>query len=208
MVEHELDASFAGGCARVRYSGSFDFAAMNNLGAKSAKGEVILFLNDDVLPLDPGWLDAMVAQAQRPEAGVVGALLLYPDGSIQHAGIALGLMGYTGHPGRGTLDGGFWPWALATRSVSAVTGACLAIRRELFEKLRGFDSRFPVNFNDVDLCLRAREAGYEVILEAAARLSHDESRPRARGVTWEEREQFWERWGGKIAEGIVTTIRI
>ncbi len=108
---------------RVSYSGRFDFAAMNNLGAKVAKGDIIVLLNDDARPLSSSWLEAMVAQVQRPEVGVVGALLLYPSGAIQHSGIAVGLMGAVGHPGRGTLDGGFWPWAAVTRNVSAVTGS-------------------------------------------------------------------------------------
>jgi O-antigen biosynthesis protein len=202
VIEHGLDRAVTGHEYRgVRYSGGFDFAVMNNLGAKTATGEVIVFLNDDVQPLSSDWLDAMIAQAQRPEVGAVGALLLYPNGAVQHAGIALGINGYAAHPGRETFDGGFWPWTFVTRNVSAVTGACLAIRREVFEELGGFDPRFPVNYNDVDLCLRARRAGYQVILEATARLRHFESRTRKRGVTWEERELFAERWGEQIAQG-------
>jgi GT2 family glycosyltransferase len=130
---------------------------------------------------------------------VVGALLRYPSGAIQHAGITLGLMGAVGHPGRGTFDGGFWPWTTVTRNVSAATGACIAIRREVFEELGGFNPLFPVNYNDVDLCLRAREACYEVILEASARLCHLESATRPLGVAWEERELFADRWGAQIA---------
>jgi len=206
VVEHvveekgEMDHFLCGSsCTRVRYVGRFDFAAMSNLGARSARGEVILLLNDDVEPLNKEWLEAMIAQVQRPEVGVVGALLLYPSGEIQHSGIAIGLMGTAGHPGRGTRDGGFWPWTAVTRNVSAVTGACIAIRRDVFEQLDGLDRRFPVNYNDVDLCLRARRAGYEVILEASARLQHLESGTRPRGVAWEERELFAERWGAEIA---------
>ncbi len=153
---------------------------MNNLGAKAAKGDVLVFLNDDAQPLSRGWLEALVAQAQRPEVGAAGALLFYPNGAIQHAGIVLGIGGYAGHPRRGKFDAGFWPWIFTTRNVSAVTGACLAVRRSVFEQLEGFDLKFPVNYNDVDLCLRAGAAGYQVILEAAARLSHFESRTRVR----------------------------
>ncbi len=185
----------------VRYSGRFDFAAMNNRGAKAANGQVLVFLNDDVQPLESQWLEALVAQAQRPEVGAAGALLFYPNGTIQHAGIVLGISGYVGHPRRGKFDGGFWPWTLATRNVTAVTGACLAMRRAVFEEVGGFDLKFPVNYNDVDLCLRAGRAGYQVILEAAARLRHDESRSRVRGVKWEELDRFAERWGNQIAQG-------
>lgn len=186
---------------RVAYSGRFDFATMNNLGVKSAKGEVIVFLNDDVEPQDAAWLEALVALAQRPEVGAVGALLYYPNGAIQHAGVTLGIAGYVGHPRRGRFDGGFWPWTTVTRNVSAVTGACLAMRRGVFEELGGFDPVFPVNYNDVDLCLRAGRAGYQVILEAVARLTHFESRTRRRGVKWEELDRFAERWGEEIAAG-------
>ncbi len=186
---------------RVSYSGRFDFATMNNLGVKSAKGEVIVFLNDDVQPQSDDWLEALVAQAQRPEIGAVGALLLYPNGSIQHAGIVLGIAGYAAHPRRGKFDGGFWPWTTVTRNVSAVTGACLAMRRKVFDELGGFDPKFPVNYNDVDLCLRARSAGYQVIVEAAARLTHFESRTRKRGVKWEEMDLLADRWGEEIAAG-------
>jgi GT2 family glycosyltransferase len=187
-------------CTRVPYTGRFDFATMNNLGAQAARGDVLVLLNDDVQPLNDSWLEAILAQAQRPEVGVVGALLLYPSGAIQHAGIAMGLMGSAGHPGRGTMDGGFWAWARVTRNVSAVTGACMAIRRDVFQELHGFDPLFPINYNDVDFCLRARRAGYEVIMEASARLTHIESGTRRRGVSWEERELFASRWGAQIAE--------
>jgi len=206
VVEHvaedkkKLDRLLSGSsCTSVPYHGRFDFAAMNNLGVTVAKGDTIVFLNDDVRPLCSSWLEAMVAQVQRPEVGVVGALLRYPSGAIQHAGITLGLMGAVGHPGRGTFDGGFWPWTTVTRNVSAATGACIAIRREVFEELGGFNPLFPVNYNDVDLCLRAREACYEVILEASARLCHLESATRPLGVAWEERELFADRWGAQIA---------
>ncbi len=199
--DNHLDQVLSGySCNRVRYSGRFDFATMNNLGAKAAQGDVLVLLNDDVQPLCDSWLEDMLAQAQRAEVGVVGALLLYPSGAIQHAGMALGMMGSAGHPGRGTLDGGFWPWTSVTRNVSAVTGACMAIRRDVFRELHGFDPLFPVNYNDVDFCLRARRAGYEVIIEASARLTHIESGTRPRGVTWEERELFANRWGALIAE--------
>lgn len=188
-------------CMRVTYAGPFDFASMNNQGAQAANGEVLVFLNDDVEPLSADWLKELLVQVQRPEVGVVGAMLLYPSGTIQHAGIALGLMDGAGHPHRGTLGQGFWPWTSVTRNVSAVTGACLAIRRSVFEELGGFDPSFPVNYNDVDLCLRARQAGYEVILAASAVLRHEESKTRVQGVSWRERELFFQRWGRLVEQG-------
>ncbi len=182
-------------CVRVGYTGQFHFSLMNNRGAGAAKGEILVFLNDDVEPLSRDWLDSLIAQVQRPEIGVAGALLRYPSGAIQHAGIALGMMDGAGHPHRATFGEGFWPWSLLTRNVTAVTGACLAIRRSVFEELNGFDLNFPVNYNDVDLCLRARQAGYEVILETSAVLRHLESKTRVRGVLWQERELFHQHWG-------------
>jgi len=181
---------------RVPYTGPFDFASMNNLGARHASGEVLVFLNDDVIPLDPGWLEALVAQAERPEIGVAGARLVYPNGAIQHAGIAVGIGPGTGHPQRDTFGAGYWPWWGVTREVSAVTGACLAIRADLFRKLGGFDTRFPINYNDADLCLRARQAGHAVIYEAAAYLRHDECRTRRSGVRFAEHALWQQTWGG------------
>lgn len=188
-------------CIRLVHSGAFDFAAMNNRGALAASGEVLVFLNDDVEPLSAEWLNELVAQVQRPEVGVVGAKLLYPSGAVQHAGIALGMMDGAGHPHRGTLGDAFWPWSGMTRNVTAVTGACMALRRRVFEELNGFDLGFPVNYNDVDLCLRARQAGYEVICEASAVLRHQESKTRVHGISWEERERFYARWGKLIERG-------
>jgi hypothetical protein len=145
-------------CVLVPYTGPFHFAAMNNLGARHATGDVLIFMNDDVQPLDVGWLSAMLAHANRREVGAVGAKLLYPSGAVQHAGIVIGIMEGAGHLHRHTFGSPYWNWLPFTRNVCAVTGACLAIRREVFAELGGFDESFPVNYNDVDLCLRARPA--------------------------------------------------
>jgi O-antigen biosynthesis protein len=181
-------------CRRVPYVGPFHFAAMNNLGAQAATGDVLVFLNDDIEPLRPQWLAELLSHARRPEVGVVGAQLVYPSGAIQHAGIAIGIMDGAGHPFRHLFAAQYWGWLPFTRNVSAVTGACLAIRRQVFEQLGGFDDDFPVNYNDVDLCLRARRAGYEVVLEPAALLRHYECQSRQPGVRLEESEMFSERW--------------
>jgi GT2 family glycosyltransferase len=189
------------GCVRADFQGPFDFAAMNNLGARHATGEVLVFINDDVQPLAPEWLEALLAHACRREVGVVGAKLLYRSGAIQHAGITIGILEAAGHLHRNTFGAEFWNWLPFTRNVSAVTGACLAIRKSVFEQLAGFDELFPVNYNDVDLCLRAREAGYEVIIEPAAVLRHYECQSRLAGVRLKERYLFEKRWAAQLERG-------
>lgn len=188
----------ASGARVVAYSGSFNFSAMNNRGADAALGEYLVFLNDDVTPLVPEWLSCLVAQLQRDGTGVAGGRLLYPDGSIQHAGIALSLMDGTGHPGRRTYRSDYWKWLNFTRNVTAVTGACMAVRKAAFQKLGGFDPCFPVNYNDVDFCLRARKAGYEVVLESGAVLRHTECQTRVPGTCYEERRLFYQRWSQQL----------
>src|SRR5664280_367942 len=122
----------------VPYQGAFHFSRMCNAGATVAEGEVLVFLNDDVEPLVHSWLSALAAQAVRPAVGAVGAKLLYPSGSLQHGGIAIGIGDGCAHPGRGGYGSPFWRWLDLTRNVSAVTGACLAIRRQVFFELAGF----------------------------------------------------------------------
>jgi GT2 family glycosyltransferase len=189
------------GCVRVPYTGPFNFANMNNLGAKQATGDVLIFMNDDVTPLDSEWLTLMLAQANRDEVGAVGAKLVYPSGAIQHAGLVIGIMEGAGHLHRNTFGSPYWNWLPFTRNVSAVTGACLAIRKCVFQELGGFDESFPVNYNDVDLCLRARQAGYQVIVEPAALLRHQECQSRQAGVRLEERYLFEQRWAAWLERG-------
>jgi GT2 family glycosyltransferase len=182
------------GCETVSFPGPFNFARMNNLGVAAAHGDVLFFLNDDVVPLAADWMAHLLAHLQRPEVGVVGAKLVYRSGAIQHSGITVGIMDGTGHPGRGLFQSDLWRWLDQTRNVSAVTGACMGLRRPVFDALGGFDPDFPVNYNDVDLCLRARRAGYEIIYEPHALLRHDECQTRTPGTHLKERERFQERW--------------
>jgi O-antigen biosynthesis protein len=198
----QMEALLSGSrCVRVPFSGSFHYSRMNNAGAAAAHGEALIFLNDDVLPLAPDWLELLMGHLQRPETGAVGAKLLYPSGAVQHVGIALGLMGGVGHPFRGTFGSPYWHWLDCARNVSAVTGACLGIRKKLFQEFGGFDESFPVNFNDVDLCLRLRAAGYSIICEPSAILRHDECGTRMPGVASKEKSVFLSRYAELVDRG-------
>lgn len=162
--------------------GEFNYSAVNNAGARLAHGDLLLFLNNDVEALDTDWLAEMVRWADMPGVGIVGAKLLYPDGRIQHAGIVVGMTGHAGHlyAGQREITGPslfFSPEMV--RNVSAVTGACMMIRRELFTALGGFDEDLVLAFSDVDLSLRVLRSGYRVVYTPAAKLTHYEGRSRA-----------------------------
>ena len=162
------------------FPGAFNFSAMNNAAARRAKGVVLLLLNNDVELTDPGWLRAMVAHAVRPDVGAVGARLLYRDGSLQHGGMALGPAGRATHLLRGAPRDapGYGGQLAATRDLSAVTAACLAVRADVWAQVGGMDERLPVAWNDVDLCQRVRAAGLRVIWTPHAVLLHLEGETR------------------------------
>jgi GT2 family glycosyltransferase len=193
VVAHNVDLAAVDGVKVVPYHGAFHFGIMNQRGVQESTGEVLCFLNDDVFPSTPDWLERTLAQAARPEIGIVGALLLYPDGSIQHAGVVVDRW-HPAHVGRFQKDSTYWPWLRMTREVSAVTGACMTMRRALWDELGGFDVQFPVNYNDIDLCLRAAERGYCILIETKAVLVHEEARTRVAVVRPEEAERFHQRW--------------
>ncbi|HWB51609.1 MAG TPA: glycosyltransferase [Stellaceae bacterium] len=165
----------------LRQPGPFNFSALNNRAVReSAQGEYICLLNNDAAPLDAAWLGEMMVLARRPEVGVVGAKLTYPDGRIQHGGVILGVgygtpadHPYNGEPGNAI---GYWGRLLVPQDLSAVTAACCVTRRAVWDALGGFDEAdFAVCYNDVDYCLRARDAGYLVVWTPYARLLHDTS---------------------------------
>jgi glycosyltransferase involved in cell wall biosynthesis len=187
----------------LRYPQPFNFSAINNFGANQAKGEHLLFLNDDIQVIDGEWLTALVEQAQRPEVGAVGAKLLYPDNSIQHGGVTLGICGGAGHAFRKLPNNRTAYFGLAdlTRNCSAVTAACMIIRRKVFEEVGGFDEELKVVYNDVDLCLRIREHGYLILYTPFAMLYHFESATRGRLRPTREEELFCRRWSETIRLG-------
>jgi GT2 family glycosyltransferase len=187
-------------CRRIVYAGDFNYSRMCNLGARAATGDCLVFINDDAWPVEASWLDRIAGHLGRPHVGVVGALLRYPDGAIQHAGIALGMLNATGHIGRFLFDSHLFPWINYSRDVSAVSGACLGIRRDVFERCGGFDTDFPQNFNDVDLCLRVRETGLAVIVDRTLELIHIERATRPNRQTSHERLLFLNRWRSRVLD--------
>lgn len=177
----------------VRDDGDFNYPRICNNGVAVATGELILFLNNDIEVVEAGWLDEMVALALRPGVGIVGAKLLYPDRTIQHAGVMVGLFGYASHWFAHALPDTPGPEGrlLARQDVSAVTGACQLIRRDVWEAIGPLDAeRFQEDCNDIDLCLRARRAGYEVVTTPYALLIHHESASRGKARNKLHRERL------------------
>lgn len=172
----------------VRFSAPFNYSAVNNLAATHARGNALLFLNDDTEAFDEGWLTELVRWVERDSVGVVGAKLLREDGCIQHAGVVIGLGGFADHPFAGGPEGqrtiyGNTEWY---RNFSAVTGACLMIRRALFEQVGGFDEQLVLCGNDVELCLRVGRLGYQIVYTPFARLRHLESVTRGTTIPRED----------------------
>ncbi|MDK1020496.1 MAG: glycosyltransferase [Candidatus Hydrogenedentes bacterium] len=165
----------------LRYERPFNFSAINNFAVDHANGTLIGLLNNDLEVIEPSWLKEMVSHAVRPDVGAVGAMLYYPDDTIQHAGVALGLGGVAGHlhyrwP-RGTP--GYFGRAELVQNCSAVTAACMVMRAEVFREVGGLDAdNLPVAFNDIDLCIRIRERGYSIVWTPFAELYHHESASR------------------------------
>jgi ADP-heptose:LPS heptosyltransferase/GT2 family glycosyltransferase/tetratricopeptide (TPR) repeat protein len=188
----------------VRSEPPFNWSRYNNRGVRRAQGKYLVFLNDDIEITEPGWLDSLIAHAERPEVGIVGARLLYPDGRVQHAGMfwAAGAMA-----GRHSFrfvarsDPGYFGLAMTTRNVIMVTGACMMVRREWFEAIGGFDEAHSIVNNDVDFCMRSWEAGKLTVYEPAATLIHHEAVSRHTLSEDYDADGFWTKWGKLIAAG-------
>ncbi|BEV01857.1 glycosyltransferase family 2 protein [Novosphingobium olei] len=173
--------------------GPFNYAAMHNSVVPSLRGPLICLLNNDIEVIDPDWLAHMAPHAMRDDIGAVGARLLYPDRTIQHAGIVIGMGGGAGHAHRLQDDAspGYFSRAHLPQRVSAVTAACLVVRKDRFEAVGGFDAQnFTVAFNDVDLCLKLNAAGWQSFYEPRACLVHHESKSRGRDSSPVQRERF------------------
>lgn len=177
----------------VRDERPFNYSALNNAAARQCRGELLALVNNDIEVLSPDWLDEMVGQALRPEVGAVGARLWFPDGRLQHAGVVLGLGGVAGHPHRMLARGapGYLGRAQLTQEFSAVTAACMVLRRAVFDEVGGLDEQhLAVDFNDIDLCLRIRQAGYRIVWTPHAELVHHESASRGQRRLAEQQARF------------------
>lgn len=176
----------------LRWGKEFKYSAINNFAAAHAKGEYLLFLNNDVKSINPDWLEEMLGVCQRPEVGGVGAKLIYPDNTIQHAGCVIGMGGIAGHmfvdmPADRT---GYLHKASLLQDMSAVTAACLLMKKEVFEQAGGFTEELAVAFNDVDLCLKVRKNGYLIVYDPYAKLYHMESKTRGAEDSKEKVRRF------------------
>ncbi len=177
----------------LRHDVPFNYSAINNWAARQARGEFLLLLNNDIEAISQDWIRTMLEHAQRPEIGVVGARLLYPDDTVQHAGVIIGLGGVAGHSHlfQSKHHPGYFARAHLTQNVSAVTFACAMMRAQLFAELEGLnESDLEIAFNDVDFCLRAREKGYLVVYTPYAELYHHESKSRGAENTPEKLKRF------------------
>ena len=194
----------------VTWKGKFNYSAINNYGAQYCTGEYLLLLNNDTQVITPVWIQEMLMFAQRKDVGAVGAMLYYPDNTIQHAGVVIGLGGVAGHSHKGFDRGsnGHMNRLTFVQNYSAVTAACMMISKNVWENVHGLDEKFEVAFNDVDLCLRIREAGYLIVWTPFAELYHDESKSRGYEDTPEkckrfegEAHRFQTRWAKELAAG-------
>jgi O-antigen biosynthesis protein len=185
----------------LRCDEDFNWSRLNNLAARNSDAPFLVFLNNDIEILDGTWLEALLEHSQRNEVGVVGAKLLYPDGRLQHAGVTLGIGGAAGHAFKGLREDDARAWLSdVVRNCSAVTGACMMTRASVFREVGGFDEKLRVAFNDVDFCLRVREAGYRVVYTPNARLVHHESATRGTLHPREDDQLMRRRWRALLSE--------
>lgn len=194
----------------VTWAGPFNYSAINNFGAQYCSGEYLLLLNNDTEVITPDWIQEMLMLAQRPDVGAVGAKLYYPNNTIQHAGVCLGMGGVAGHCYQGTPreSPGYMGRLLYSQDMTAVTGACMLMRREVWDEVGGLDENWAVAFNDTDLCMRIRQAGYLIVWTPFAELYHYESKSRGREDTQEKKKRFdgevlrfQSRWSKELESG-------
>lgn len=187
----------------AEHPGEFNWSAINNAAVTASSGDMLLFMNNDIEARQAGWLRAMLEHAQRPRVGAVGARLLYPSGRLQHGGVVLGIGGIAGHIMNYLPSGeaGHLNHAVVIRNYTAVTAACLLCRREVYDEVDGFDEQLAVAFNDVDFCLRVRDAGYDIVYTPLAELVHHESYTRGFTGFYADYRVFLDRWFERLRHG-------
>ena len=194
----------------VRFEGEFNYSRVNNYGAAFANGEYLILLNNDTEVITPDWIERMLGYCQRDDVGVVGAKLYYPNRLVQHCGVVVGVGGFAGHiltdTNRG--DPGYMGRLQAVMDVSAVTGACMMIKRSVYDEAGGLEEAYRVALNDIDLCMKVREKGYLIVMHPGVELFHYESRSRGFEKSQEKHERFKKeirlfrsRWKQALDEG-------
>lgn len=176
----------------VYYKGEFNYSAINNYGVQYAKGEYLLLLNNDTEVINPNCIDEMLGYCMRSDVGIVGARLLYPDDTVQHAGVVIGFGGIAGHTfiGFGRNESGYFNRLICAQDYSAVTAACMMTKKSIYKRVGGLSEEFKVAFNDIDYCLKVRQEGLLVVYNPYAELYHFESKSRGLEDTPEKRERF------------------
>jgi GT2 family glycosyltransferase len=184
----------------IRFNGEYNYSKVVNFASKFVKGEHILFMNDDMEVINDDWIDALLEHSQRPDIGVVGNLLLYPknnnDGQIQHAGVILGLHGVCDHCFKNMKldENHYFNYHRIIRNCIAVTGACIMIKKKLFDEVNGWDENLAIVYNDVDFCIRISEKGYRTIYTPFSKLYHFEGASRKKIHPKEDEEYFIKKW--------------
>lgn len=183
-----------GNIRMLRYKGSFNYAAIHNYAVPCAQGEYVLLLNNDTEVLSPDWIQELLGICQKPDVGAVGAKLYYPDGTIQHAGVILGLCGVASHlyVGAAGDKDGYAARLVSVQDLSAVTAACMMTKRSAWEQAGGMEEELAVAYNDIDYCMRLRKAGLRVVFTPYAELTHYESKSRGLEDTEEKRRRLEE----------------
>lgn len=176
----------------IEWKDEFNYSAINNFGVRHAKGEYLLFLNNDIEVINSDWLGEMLSNCQRDEVGAVGAKLYYPDNTVQHAGVIVGIGGVAGSVFVGLKRGytGYMHRASIQQNLSAVTAACMMVKKSVFEEVGGFEEELKVAFNDIDFCLKIREKGHLIVYDPYVELYHYESKTRGAEDTTEKIRRF------------------
>lgn len=194
----------------IRWEGTFNFSAINNFGIAEMKGDYCILLNNDIEILTPSWIEEMLMFVQRPDVGAAGMMLYYPDNTVQHAGVILGIGGIAGHSHKYFKRGsfGYMSRMAIAQDLSAVTAACMMVKSAVLREVGGLDESLAVAFNDVDLCLKIRKAGYLIVFTPFAEAYHYESKSRGAENTPEkvarfnrEIDRFREKWGKELDAG-------